>query len=52
MYMEKVIDTFIETAARANDWKLVIRYQWILNHAESNDIDVLDAMMIEKFKNS
>jgi hypothetical protein len=48
--MEKVINNFIDSAARANDWKLVLRYQWVLNSAESFDKDVLDAIMIEKCK--
>ncbi len=48
--MEKVIETFIREAARANNWKLVLRYQWILNNAENSNIDVLDSFMSEKFK--
>ncbi len=48
--MENVIDTFIREASKAGDWRLVLRYQWVLNAAESDNTDIIDGLMAAKAK--
>ncbi len=48
--MENVIDTFMRVAADAKDFKQVLGFQWVLNAAESSEMDILDGFMIEKAK--
>lgn len=48
--MDNVIDIFLNKAAEAKDWKLVLGYQWVLNASESSNIDILDSFLIEKAK--
>lgn len=40
--MEKVISTYLDVAADARAWHLILRYKWILNSYETLDADILD----------
>jgi hypothetical protein len=48
--MEKVIETYLNEAAKARDWQGHIHLQWALVASESSQIDVLDTLMIQKHK--
>ncbi len=46
--MDNVIKTYLDLAADARAWHLILRYKWVFNSYETSDSDVLDCLNIMK----
>lgn len=47
--MEKIINQFIDVAAKANDFKLILAYQWVLSE-EATDEETINGLLEMKAK--
>lgn len=46
--IEQVVNSFLNEAEKALDFKLILKYQWSLNAEHGSNVDVLDAFRFAK----